>query len=191
MHVQFVSRCSAAASWGRGCRNLRYQSFRDCGEWRKVITLRRSGRPKPHCAPQIANCTTPANYFHLLRRQIHRQFRKPLVVMEPKNLLREAKSPLWEFDDQPDDKVSPPLSSPPPPFPPLAQPSRRLCVSGTPRVNAGRAALDSQHVTLSGLRRASRASASSASSWTSPPPTARPTRRRRRASSASCSAVAR
>jgi len=55
---------------------------------------------------QVANCTTPANYFHLLRRQIHRQFRKPLVVMEPKNLLREAKSPLWEFDDQPDDKVS-------------------------------------------------------------------------------------
>lgn len=54
----------------------------------------------------MANCTTPANYFHLLRRQIHRQFRKPLVVMEPKNLLREAKSPLWEFDDQPDDKVS-------------------------------------------------------------------------------------
>ena len=55
---------------------------------------------------QVANCTTPANYFHLLRRQIHRQFRKPLVLMEPKNLLREAKSPLWEFDDQPDDKVS-------------------------------------------------------------------------------------
>ena len=54
---------------------------------------------------QVAYCTTPANYFHLLRRQIHRQFRKPLVLMEPKNLLREAKSPLWEFDDQPDDKV--------------------------------------------------------------------------------------
>ena len=57
--------------------------------------------------PQIANCTTPANYFHLLRRQIHRQFRKPLVVMSPKNLLRhpQAKSGLWEFDDIPDDKV--------------------------------------------------------------------------------------
>ena len=36
----------------------------------------------------IANCTTPANYFHLLRRQIHRQYRKPLVIMTPKSLLR-------------------------------------------------------------------------------------------------------
>jgi 2-oxoglutarate dehydrogenase E1 component len=37
---------------------------------------------------QVANCTTPANYFHLLRRQMHRGFRKPLVVMTPKSLLR-------------------------------------------------------------------------------------------------------
>ncbi|HJQ17623.1 MAG TPA: 2-oxoglutarate dehydrogenase E1 component [Allosphingosinicella sp.] len=37
---------------------------------------------------QIANCTTPANYFHLLRRQMHRDFRKPLVVFTPKSLLR-------------------------------------------------------------------------------------------------------
>ena len=37
---------------------------------------------------QVANCTTPANYFHLLRRQMHRSFRKPLVVMTPKSLLR-------------------------------------------------------------------------------------------------------
>ena len=37
---------------------------------------------------QVANCTTPANYFHLLRRQMHRTFRKPLVVMTPKSLLR-------------------------------------------------------------------------------------------------------
>ncbi len=36
----------------------------------------------------IANCTTPANYFHILRRQIHRSFRKPLVMMTPKSLLR-------------------------------------------------------------------------------------------------------
>ena len=36
----------------------------------------------------IANCTTPANYFHILRRQIHRTFRKPLVLMSPKSLLR-------------------------------------------------------------------------------------------------------
>ncbi len=37
---------------------------------------------------QVANCTTPANYFHLLRRQMHRGFRKPLVVFTPKSLLR-------------------------------------------------------------------------------------------------------
>jgi 2-oxoglutarate dehydrogenase E1 component len=37
---------------------------------------------------QVANCTTPANYFHLLRRQMLRGFRKPLVVMTPKSLLR-------------------------------------------------------------------------------------------------------
>ena len=37
---------------------------------------------------QVANCTNPANYFHLLRRQMARQFRKPLVVFTPKKLLR-------------------------------------------------------------------------------------------------------
>lgn len=54
----------------------------------------------------IVNCTTPANFFHVLRRQIHRQFRKPLIVMTPKALLRhpDCKSPLAEFDEVPDDK---------------------------------------------------------------------------------------
>jgi 2-oxoglutarate dehydrogenase E1 component len=36
----------------------------------------------------VANCTTPANYFHLLRRQLHRSYRKPLMLMTPKSLLR-------------------------------------------------------------------------------------------------------
>ena len=36
----------------------------------------------------VANCSTPANYFHILRRQIHRNFRKPLILMTPKSLLR-------------------------------------------------------------------------------------------------------
>ncbi|MBY0562622.1 MAG: 2-oxoglutarate dehydrogenase E1 component [Hyphomonadaceae bacterium] len=40
---------------------------------------------------QIVNCTTPANYFHALRRQMHRDFRKPLVVFTPKSLLRHKK----------------------------------------------------------------------------------------------------
>ncbi|MBP7063457.1 2-oxoglutarate dehydrogenase E1 component [Ferrovibrio sp.] len=37
---------------------------------------------------QVANCSTPANYFHILRRQLKRNFRKPLVLMTPKSLLR-------------------------------------------------------------------------------------------------------
>src|SRR5690348_14040374 len=37
---------------------------------------------------QVANCTTPANYFHILRRQMRRDFRKPLILMTPKSLLR-------------------------------------------------------------------------------------------------------
>lgn len=37
---------------------------------------------------QVCNCTTPANYFHVLRRQMCRDFRKPLVLMTPKSLLR-------------------------------------------------------------------------------------------------------
>jgi len=50
---------------------------------------------------QIVNITTPANYFHALRRQVHRDFRKPLIVMSPKSLLRHplVKSPLSDFDD--------------------------------------------------------------------------------------------
>jgi len=40
---------------------------------------------------QVVNCTTPANYFHVLRRQMHRDFRKPLVVMTPKSLLRDRR----------------------------------------------------------------------------------------------------
>ncbi len=40
---------------------------------------------------QIVNVTTPANYFHVLRRQLHRDFRKPLVIMTPKSLLRHKR----------------------------------------------------------------------------------------------------
>ncbi len=40
---------------------------------------------------QVANCTTPANYFHILRRQLHREFRKPLILMTPKSLLRHKR----------------------------------------------------------------------------------------------------
>ncbi len=64
-----------------------------------------SARPERYlqlCAEdnmQVANCTTPANYFHILRRQLKRNFRKPLVIMTPKSLLRHklATSKLEEF----------------------------------------------------------------------------------------------
>ncbi len=50
---------------------------------------------------QVANCTTPANFFHLLRRQLKRDFRKPLVVFTPKSLLRSPQcvSKLEEFTE--------------------------------------------------------------------------------------------
>ena len=47
---------------------------------------------------QVANCTTPANYFHILRRQLHRKFRKPLIIMTPKSLLRHKRVRLVETD---------------------------------------------------------------------------------------------
>lgn len=48
---------------------------------------------------QVCNITSPANYFHVLRRQMHRSFRKPLIIMSPKSLLRHsmAKSKAEEF----------------------------------------------------------------------------------------------
>jgi 2-oxoglutarate dehydrogenase E1 component len=47
----------------------------------------------------IANCTVPANFYHLLRRQLHWPFRKPLIVFTPKSLLRHprCKSPMDQF----------------------------------------------------------------------------------------------
>ncbi len=49
---------------------------------------------------QVAIPTTPAQHFHILRRQLHREFRKPLVVMTPKSLLRDplCVSPIQEFE---------------------------------------------------------------------------------------------
>ncbi len=47
---------------------------------------------------QVVNCTTPANYFHALRRQIHRPFRKPLIIFTPKSLLRHKRC-ISEIED--------------------------------------------------------------------------------------------
>ena len=48
---------------------------------------------------QVANVTTPANFFHMIRRQLHRDFRKPLIVFTPKSLLRNVRcvSPLEDL----------------------------------------------------------------------------------------------
>ena len=50
---------------------------------------------------QICNVTNSANFFHLMRRQLHREFRKPLIVMSPKQLLRHklVRSNLSEFTE--------------------------------------------------------------------------------------------
>ena len=50
---------------------------------------------------QVVYCTTPANVFHVLRRQIHREFRKPLIFFFSKSLLRHplARSPLEHFSE--------------------------------------------------------------------------------------------
>ncbi len=47
---------------------------------------------------QVANCSTPANYFHILRRQLKREFRKPLILMTPKSLLRHKRA-VSSFDE--------------------------------------------------------------------------------------------
>ncbi|WP_027137825.1 2-oxoglutarate dehydrogenase E1 component [Gaetbulibacter saemankumensis] len=62
----------------------------------------------------VADCTTPANFFHLLRRQMKRNFRKPLIVFTPKSLLRHPKAvsslselAKGEFQEVIDDSINP------------------------------------------------------------------------------------
>jgi 2-oxoglutarate dehydrogenase E1 component len=62
----------------------------------------------------VANCTTPANFFHLLRRQMKREYRKPLIVFTPKSLLRHVKAvntiedlATGEFQEVIDDTINP------------------------------------------------------------------------------------
>ena len=61
---------------------------------------------------QVANCTTPANYYHLLRRQMHRPFRKPLIVFTPKSLLRHKLAGSKAADFQGDSHFMRILSDP-------------------------------------------------------------------------------
>ena len=78
---------------------------------------------------QVCNLTTPAQYFHALRRQMRRDFRKPLVVMSPKSLLRlpAATSPLDEFTAGRFQEI---LDDPRWADPPSAPPERLIFCSG-------------------------------------------------------------
>jgi 2-oxoglutarate dehydrogenase E1 component len=61
---------------------------------------------------QVVNCTTPANYYHVLRRQLHRSFRKPLIVMTPKSLLRHKRAVSRLADFGPDTEFQTVLACP-------------------------------------------------------------------------------